>query len=88
MRLRGFYGGKLRLRRSLTLHSKVTYEHSRTSGPAGETADRYLAYLGAGFQFSPRWNASIGYTLGLKDSNQAFRDYTQNRVTFQLVRQF
>lgn len=82
------YGIDFRLRRNLTFHSQLTYEHSRTSGPAGETANRYLAYLGAGLQFSSHWKASLGYTLSLKDSNQVFRDYTQNRVTFQLVRQF
>ena len=77
-----------RLQRRVTLHGKATYEHSRASIVGGETAERYIAYLGAGFQLSRDWSGSLGYTLSLKDSNLAGRDYTQNRMTFQLSRRF
>ena len=82
------YAIDARLQRRVTLHGKVTYEHSRASIVGGETAERYIAYLGAGFQLAREWSGSLGYTLSLKDSNLAGRDYTQNRMTFQLSRRF
>ena len=82
------YAIDARVQRRVTLHGKMTYEHSRASIVGGETADRYIAYLGAGFQLSRDWSGSLGYTLSLKDSTLAGRDYTQNRVTFQLARRF
>ena len=82
------YAIDARVQRRVTLHGKMTYEHSRASIVGGETADRYIAYLGAGFQLSRDWSGSLGYTLSLKDSTLAVRDYAQNRVTFQLTRRF
>jgi hypothetical protein len=82
------YGISWRMNSYLNLNSTFSYENLRASGAIGEHADRYLWYIGTGWQFARRWNLGIAYSFAWKDSNQQFRDYTQNRVTLDLTHEF
>lgn len=82
------YGIHARLNRACTLHTQVLYEHFRTSGNRGERADRYGLYLSTAFQLDRHWSLILGYNFTSKESNQSDRDYTQNRVSLDLTRQF
>ena len=64
------------------------YENVRESVLWGGTAERYLYYLGTSYQLTRKWGMGLAYTLSLKQSNFAVRDYTQNRLTLDLTRQF
>lgn len=75
------YGLGATVRRGVTLNTILAYDHFRVSGTAGETADRYLFYAGSGIALSRQWWMGLGYSLALKQSDQANRDYLQNRVT-------
>ena len=82
------YGISLPLSRSVTLTSNFGYENLVNSGVGSETSDRYIFYLGTGYQITKKWTVGVSYALAWKDSSQAGRDYVQNRVTLGLVRQF
>jgi opacity protein-like surface antigen len=82
------YGFQTQVRKTITLHAMVAYEHLRASLAGGETADRYLTYLGASYHFSRHWLLGLGYSFALKDSDLAEQSYTQNRLTLDLTRQF
>jgi hypothetical protein len=72
----------------LTLQATFTWEDIKVSGLAGEKANRYIFYLGARYRLTQAWNAGLGYSYALKDSNVPGADYYQNRVTLDLTRQF
>lgn len=82
------YGVSLKVLAPVTLNGTFVYESLRGSGSAGENSERYLWYLGTGLRLSSRWNLGFGCSLGIKDSELPGRDYTQNRVTLELTRQF
>lgn len=82
------YGITTPLSRNITLNSNLGYETFTSSGLTGETADRYIFYIGTGYQLSKKWTVGVSYALAWKDSSQADRDYVQNRVTLGFVRQF
>ncbi|MHB8522296.1 MAG: outer membrane beta-barrel protein [Limisphaerales bacterium] len=82
------YELRKQIRRTITLHTTVAYEHLRASGLGAETADRYLFYLGTNYQFSRHWTAGLGYTLAWKNSDLADQSYSQNRLTLDFERQF
>jgi hypothetical protein len=82
------YGVSLKVLAPLTLNGTFVYENFSASGPGGEESSRYLWYLGTGFRLTSKWNLGLGYSLGIKDSEQPGRDYTQNRVTIDLTRHF
>jgi hypothetical protein len=81
------YGLGWRMNSLISLNTTFAYEHLDQSG-GGETADRYLWYLGTGWQVARRWNLGLGYSFAWKDSDVAFRDYRQNRVTLDLTHEF
>lgn len=82
------YGLTLRATKAISLNPSLTYETLASSGVGGEQADRYMFYVGTGFQFTRRWNMGVAYSFGWKDSQLPGRDYTQNRVTLDFTRQF
>ena len=82
------YGLNTSLSRGITLHGMVSFEDIKSSGNPGERAQRYLIYLGTGYQFTRYWSAGISYSLGLRDSDLAGHDYVQNRVTLDVTRRF
>jgi hypothetical protein len=82
------YGINWRMNSFLTLNSTLSYEHFKASGGIGESADRFLFYLGTGWQIARRWNLGVGYSFAWKDSDQPLRDYTQNRATLDLTHEF
>jgi hypothetical protein len=75
------YGVTATLRRGVTVNSILAYDQSTVSGAGGESSDRYMFYLGTGFALSRSWQLGLGYSFAWKDSDQAGRDYTQNRIT-------
>ncbi|HVY69289.1 MAG TPA: outer membrane beta-barrel protein [Verrucomicrobiae bacterium] len=82
------YGYSTKLTSAITLNTSLSYETFTTSGPVGESADRYLFYIGTHFQLTRRVLAGLGYTFSWKDSNQPGLDYQQNRLTLDLAYQF
>jgi hypothetical protein len=82
------YGVNWRLNSFLNVNSTFSYEHLDASGAAGERADRYLWYVGSGWQVARRWSIGVGYGFAWKNSDQPARDYQQNRVTIDLTHQF
>jgi hypothetical protein len=82
------YGISFRFNSYLNLNSTLSYEHLHASGSLGERADRYLCYVGTGWQIARRWNLGLGYSFALKDSDLPLRDYQQNRVTLDLTHEF
>src|SRR5437762_2329353 len=82
------YGINWRFNSYLSLNSTLSYEHLHASGTLGERADRYLAYVGTGWQIARGWNLGLGYSFAWKDSDKALRDYRQNRVTLDLTHEF
>jgi hypothetical protein len=82
------YGLSWRLNSFIGLNTTLSYEHLASSGSAGETADRYLWYLGSNWSIARRWTIGLGYSFAWKDSNQALRDYRQDRVTLDLTHDF
>ncbi len=82
------YSASWRFSSLLALNSTVTYENLEASGVSGERADRYLWYLGTGWQVARRWHVGLGYSMAWKNSDQAQRDYRQNRVTVDLTHDF
>ena len=75
------YGLTSEVRRGVSLNGILSYDHSRVSGPGGETADRFLIYFGSGFALSRQWWLGLGYSFASKNSDQLGRDYVQNRIT-------
>ncbi len=75
------YGLRVEPRRGLSVNGVFGYDHSQVSGVGGESADRYLAYVGTGLDLSRHWRVGLGYSFAWKNSDQAGRDYVQNRVT-------
>ena len=82
------YGLVRQLTRLVSINAGLAYEPFRSSGIGGEEGSRYLFNLGTGFQLTSAWHAGIGYGFAWKDSSLPNRNYTQNRLTFDLTRQF
>ncbi len=82
------YGFNARLNRVTTLSTSFQYEHFRTSGPDGERGDRYSVSVGARWQLARQWQLGAGYTFNSKHSDLPASDYSQNRFTLGLTRQF
>lgn len=82
------YGLNWQFNSFIALNTTLSYERLNASGPAGETADRYLWYIGTGWQVARRWNLGVGYSFAWKDSDQPSRDYRQNRATLSLTHDF
>ena len=82
------YGVVRKLSRNITLNANLAYEPFSTSGPGGESGERYLFNLGTSFKLSTAWHAGVGYAFAWKSSSLPGRDYTQNRLTLDLTRQF
>ncbi len=71
----------------VTVYGTAAYEHIEVSN-AGESASRYLFNIGTGFRLSRQWTMGVNYTLSVKESDMAGNDYIQNRLSFDLTRQF
>lgn len=83
------YGITTMITKSLSVNGIFGYETFEVSGgPFIESADRYLFYVGLGYQFSRHWSTGVSYSYAMKRSNLAVRDYDQNRVTLDLTRRF
>ena len=82
------YGVVRKLSRNITLNANLAYEPFRTSGPGGESGERYLFNAGTSFKLSSAWHAGVGYAFAWKNSSLPGRDYKQNRLTLDLTRQF
>ncbi|MEW6305540.1 MAG: hypothetical protein AB1705_18845 [Verrucomicrobiota bacterium] len=82
------HGLNVMITSSISVGTTLAYETLTSSGALGETADRYLFSIGTGFQVTRYWSAGFAYALAWKDSNQAGRDYLQNRLTLDLTRRF
>lgn len=82
------YGLTWKFTPSLSLNGTFSYEHLIASGPSGEVADRFLTYIGTGWQIAKRWDIGVGYSFAWKDSDQNIRDYRQNRVSVNLTHAF
>ncbi len=82
------YGVSARFSDGLTLRSSFTYDTVDSSGPQGEYAHRFLLYLGTGCQITRLWSMEVGYSFALRDSTVSDRDYSQNRLTLDITREF
>ena len=82
------YGLRRQITSAVWLHSTLAWEALDESGPAGETADRYLFSLGTSFRLSQHWSSAVAYTLSWKDSSLLGGDYVQNRLTLDITRHF
>jgi hypothetical protein len=71
----------------ISIYGTAAYESLSVSNQ-GESAVRYLFNLGTGYQLSRRWNLGVNYAFSVKDSDRVGNDYTQNRITLDLTRQF
>ncbi len=77
-----------KLSRNISVNANLAYEPFRSSGLGGEAGERYLFNVGTSFKLSSAWHAGVGYAFALKNSSLPGRDYTQNRLTLDLTRQF
>jgi hypothetical protein len=82
------YGWHSGLSRSIAIDASFGYETWQSSGLGGESADRFMFFIGTGFAITRLWSASMGYSFALKNSNTSGFDYMQNRVTLNVTRQF
>lgn len=82
------YGLNTQLTRVVNLNGILGYDYLTASGIGGETANRYLAYLGTTLQITRHLSTQLGYTFALKDSDLPDRDYIQNRVLAILAYKF
>lgn len=82
------YGLEWRLASAVRLNTQFAYEHYTTSGTQGETADRVLWSADTDYRLAPRWSLGLGYSFGVKLSDQVGRDYRQNRVTLEATYAF
>jgi hypothetical protein len=82
------YGIDWKASSAITLHSTFVYEDLRASGAVADESVRYLWYLGAQLRLSSKWQLGAAYSFAWKDSHLPDRDYRQNRMTLDLMRQF
>ncbi|MGV3774407.1 MAG: hypothetical protein ACO1QB_16015 [Verrucomicrobiales bacterium] len=82
------YGLSVKVAPAMSLNTTFSYEDITASGAVQEHANRYLIYAGTGFRVSKNWRFNLGYSFSWKDSDVALRDYTQNRFTLDMTRQF
>lgn len=82
------YGINTHLTRNLSLNGIAAFENIEASGANGEAAQRYLLYVGSGYQLSRNWSVGLSYSLAVRDSDQALRGYVQNRVTVDATYRF
>jgi uncharacterized protein (PEP-CTERM system associated) len=82
------YGLEWRLTSAVRLNTQFAYEHYTTSGGQGETADRVLWSADTSYRLAQRWSLGLGYSFGVKLSDQVGRDYRQNRVTLEATYAF
>ncbi len=81
----GIYG---LLGRNLRAQGILTWEDFKVSGLGGESANRYLLYVGLRYQLNQSWSSGLGYSYALKESNRLNLDYYQNRVILDITYQF
>ena len=82
------YGVQLDFVRRLKIDTNFALENVTVSGTPGETANRYIFYVGTGYAFAKNWNAGLGYQYAQRESNLPGRSYKQNRVTLTTTRSF
>lgn len=82
------HGFQWQLNRALSLNTIFSYENFQASNVGGDSGDRYLAYVALNYWLTKSWNATLGYSMALKDSAIEGRDYTQNRLTLELQKRF
>jgi hypothetical protein len=82
------YGISLRASSAISLKGTFVFEDLTSSGTLSENSNRYLWYLGSNFRISRTWTAGLAYSFGVKKSDFAGRDYTQNRITLDITRHF
>src|SRR5437868_9734836 len=69
--------------RNTLLSTEVFYEDADDSGGfIDEHLHRYGAAISIGYQLTPHVTLGLRYQFTEKDSNVPFRDYTQNRISF------
>jgi len=69
--------------RNTLLSTEVFYEDATDSGGfLDEHIHRYGGAITIGYQFTPHVTLGLRYQYTEKDSDVAFRDYSQNRVSF------
>jgi len=82
------YGINTMLSKNVSLNGIMAYEHLSVSSGAGSESDRYLLYLGSGYQFSREWSAGVSYSFSFRDAVTPGFSYVQNRLTLDLTRRF
>lgn len=65
----------------LNLSIPITYQTGTESGLAGEKFSLWSIGLGTGFRLSEKITMSANYNHNSRTSDQALRDYRQNRIT-------
>ncbi|PYK73589.1 MAG: hypothetical protein DME44_00835 [Verrucomicrobia bacterium] len=69
--------------RNTLLATEVFYENADDSGGfIDEHLHRYGGAITIGYQLTPHVTLGLRYQFTEKDSNVPFRDYTQNRISF------
>ena len=74
--------------RKTGLNTTLSYEHASQNSVLGETLDRYGFGVALSRRLTEKMNASLGYQFYLKNSDDANRDYTQNRLVLDVVYTF
>ena len=74
--------------RKTGLNTTLSYEHASQNSVVGETLDRYGFGVALSRRLTEKMNASLGYQFYLKNSDDANRDYTQNRLVLDVVYTF
>lgn len=82
------YGLSVRLTAAVSMNGTFAYEDVTSSGAGAEESSRYIWYLGTALRISKHWNVGGSYSFAWKDSSERERDYTQNRVTLDITRNF
>lgn len=78
------YDNHWRMNRFSTLHTSLFYENGRERSGVAERFERVGAGVGVIVPLSSKLNAGFRYQLLHKNSDQANRDYLQNRITAEL----
>ena len=75
------YGFSAQVGPQIRPHLGFSYERAGISGNEGETADLYRFSLGAGYPIFNRASLGLTYSLNIRTSDVADRDYLENRLS-------
>jgi hypothetical protein len=82
------YNHSWRLSSPITLNTTLSYDTYASSGAGADSGSRYMLYLSTAYHLSRRWSTALSYAFAHKDSDLVGQDYTQNRITIDLRREF